>query len=444
MPPPVKHRLAELFKAGLAAVQPRLLLEQHATIVGEYWRYDGPGSPLEVALPATGNIHVCGAGKAVVPFATGLIHSLGNRFHSGLLVTKTGHSEACDHRLRVLEASHPVPDSSSQIAANELEQYLSQVTPDDVVFFLLTGGASSLLAAPVQDLSLTDKQDVTRLLLSSGADIHAINSVRKHLSRLKGGHVARLVSPARLVTLAVSDVIGDDPHSIGSGPTVPDPSTFADSVAILQQRGLYDQLPVPVRACLEQGQAGQRPETPKPGDECFRNTSFTLLARLADALAVIENEVRQGGVFVHRLENFLQGDVETCATRLMDVLANLALNPLRPLLLLAGGEPTVEPNGTGKGGRMQHLALLLSAALAGRQGVVGLAAGTDGTDGPTDAAGAFFTSDTLLRARALGIDPEQRLRDFDTYPLFAALGDHLLTGPTGTNVMDIVMIWVPE
>ncbi len=425
-------------------MQPRSLLERHGTIVLENWRYDAPGHSMAVELPERGRVHICGAGKAVVPFATGLVHSLGGRLHSGLLVTKSGHAETSDDRLRVLEASHPVPDLLSQVAANEMEQYLGQVSPDDLVFFLLTGGASALLAAPVHGMSLADKQVVTRLLLSSGADIHAINAVRKHLSRLKGGNVARLVSPARLVTLAVSDVIGDDPHSIGSGPTVPDPTTFADSVAILQQRGLYDRLPASVLACLERGLGGLQPETPKPGDVCFGHSSFAILARLADALKAIERKARSDGVFVHRLEDYLQNDVKSCALRLMHELENVAASPLRPLLLLAGGEPTVEPTGTGKGGRMQHLALLLSIALTGRKGIAGLAAGTDGTDGPTDAAGAFFSGDTLERARMLGIDPGQRLRDFDAYPLFAALGDHLLTGPTGTNVMDIVMIWVPE
>ena len=444
VPSPVRDWLTQLFQAGLAAVQPRTLLEQHARIVEDRWCYERQSLAIEVALPEQGQIYICGAGKAVVPFTAGLVHSLDDRFHSGLVVTKSGHTEACDERVRILEAAHPVPDLSSQIAATELERFLGQVTADDVVFFLLTGGASALLAAPVPGLSLADKQDVTRLLLASGADIHAINLVRKHLSRLKGGNVARLVSPARLVTLAVSDVNGDVPDSIGSGPTVPDPTTYSQAVEILRQRGLYGQLPSTVRVLLEQGEAGARPETPKPGDECFLNAEFSVLARLENALDAIEQKARQGGVLVLRFADPLQGDVGDCATRLLRVLDELAAHPSRPVLLLAGGEPTVVPTGPGKGGRMQHLALLLATALEGRKGVVGLAAGTDGTDGPTDAAGAFFTGDTLLRARALGLDPEQHQRDFNAYPLFAALGDHLMTGPTGTNVMDIVMIWMPE
>ena len=439
-----KERLDHLFRVGLAAVQPRTLLERHAWIVGDRWRYHGPGQPIDVVLPQNGNLYVCGAGKAVVPFAIGLVQTLGDRLHSGLVVTKHGHSEPCDPRVRILEAAHPVPDQTSQLAANELERFLGQVTADDVVFFLLTGGASALLAAPIEGVSLEDKQAVTRLLLASGADIHAINVIRKHLSRLKGGNVARLVSPARLVTLAVSDVIGDDPDSVGSGPTVPDSTTFSQAMAILRQRGLYEQLPPSVRVHLEQGGAGRRTETPKLGDACFLNTSFSVLARLDHALDAIERQARQGGVRVHRLADPLQGDVETSATRLLQALDDMAANPQRPALLLAGGEPTVEPNGNGRGGRMQHLALLMASAMGGRQGVVGLAAGTDGTDGPTDAAGAIFSSESTSRARALDLDPERHRREFNAYPLFAALGDHLMTGPTGTNVMDIVMIWMPE
>jgi len=442
--PHAKERLDQLFRVGLAAVQPRTLLERHARIAGDLWRYDGPGQSVEVVLPQSGNVYLCGAGKAVVPFTLGLVQTLGDRLHSGLVVTKHGHSEPCDPRVRILEAAHPVPDQTSQFAANELERFLGQVTADDVVFFLLTGGASALLAAPIEGVSLADKQAVTRMLLASGADIHAINTVRKHLSRLKGGHVARLVSPARLVTLAVSDVIGDDPDSIGSGPTVPDPTTFSQAVALLRQRSQYQQLSPSVRVHLEQGSVGQRPETPKPGDACFRNAVFSVLARLDHALDAIERQARHDGVQVYRLANPLQGDVEVCAVRLLHALDDMAGLPRRPALLLAGGEPTVEPRGNGRGGRMQHLALLLASSMDGRQGVVGLAAGTDGTDGPTDAAGAFFSGRSASRARASGFDPERHRREFNAYPLFAALGDHLMTGPTGTNVMDIVMIWMPE
>jgi glycerate 2-kinase len=442
--PRVRKRLDQLFRIGLAAVQPRTLLERHARIVGDRWRYDGPGQSIEVVLPQNGKVYVCGAGKAVVAFAIGLVHSLGDRLHSGLVVTKRGHTETCDPRVRILEAAHPVPDLTSQDAAIELERFLGEITADDVVFFLLTGGASALLAAPIEGISLADKQAVTRLLLASGADIHAMNAVRKHLSRLKGGNVARLVSPAHLVTLAVSDVIGDDPDSIGSGPTVPDPTTFSQAVTILRQRGLYEQLPSSVRIHLELGVEGQRPETPKRGDECFLNTRFSVLARLEHALDAIEQEASRGEVFVHRLADPLEGDVEACATRLLGALDHLAASPIRPALVLAGGEPTVVPSAAGKGGRMQHLALLLASALEGRTGLIGLAAGTDGTDGPTDAAGAFFSGDTTARARALGLDPERHRRAFNAYPFFAALGDLLMTGPTGTNVMDIVMIWMPE
>ena len=443
MQPQARDQLGHLFRVGLGIVQPGRLLAQHARIVGDRWLYDRAGQSIDVVMPDGGDVYICGAGKAVVPFAVGLVHSLGDRFQQGLIVTKAGHTEPLDKRVRILEAAHPVPDLTSEVAATELERFLLQVTANDVVFFLLTGGASALLAAPVPGISLADKQVVTRLLLANGADIHAINLVRRHLSRLKGGNVARLVSPARLVTLAVSDVIGDDPDSIGSGPTVPDPTTFSQAVAILRGRGLYERLPSSVRRHLEEGEAGVRPETPKPGDDCFLNAHYRVLASLEDALDAIEQRANQDNVLVHRLTDSLQGDVVTCATQLLQALDNLANQAARPVLLLAGGEPTVAPKGSGMGGRMQHLALLLATSLEGRNGVVGLAAGTDGTDGPTDAAGAYFGGDTLTRARVMGLDPETYLRDFNAYPLFAALGDHLMTGPTGTNVMDIVMIWMP-
>ncbi|MCP5185198.1 MAG: DUF4147 domain-containing protein, partial [Pseudomonadales bacterium] len=432
-----RDRLAAWFAAGVDAAQPARWLARFGHLQGDVWTVDDPAQPLAVRMPGTGGrVHVLGAGKAVVPFADALVAQLGGRVHGGVVVTRQGyarkHASTC---LRILEAAHPVPDATSEIAAGVLEAYVTSLAAADLVFFLVTGGASALLAAPAPGVTLADKQATTRALLRGGADIHAINRVRKHLSRLKGGRLAERVFPARLVTLAVSDVPGDDPAVIGSGPTVPDPSTYAEALADLHALPNAVDVPASVLRHLAAGAAGAMRETPKPGAACFANTMYRMVANLDAALVGI---TRAAACQVARLPGTLTGDVVECAQRVAGAVESLPVNPALPRLLLAGGEPTVTVSGNAPGGRAQHLALLLARRLAGRAGVSILVAGSDGSDGTTTAAGAFADGASLTRAAALGLDVDAALDAFAAHEVFARLGDLFVTGPTGTNVNDIV------
>jgi glycerate 2-kinase len=435
-------QLEALYRAALTAVQPAGLIERHAVCDAPFWRYRNGQVSLDVELPnPSGRVFICGAGKAVAPFAHALAKSLGHHLDSGLVVTKTAHTPVgMDARIRVIEAAHPVPDATSEYAASEMLAFLGNTGPADLVFFLVTGGASALVAAPAKGVTLADKQSLTRQLLACGANIHEINTLRKHLSQLKGGQLLRHVQGARVVTLAISDVLGDAPATIGSGMTVADPTTFGECLAVLERYQLRHRCPPGVLAYLEQGAAGGAAETIKPGDPLLSRTRFHVLAGIDDAINAATRRAAGMGLDVHRLEPLLSGDIERCVYRLKQRIGELSVSTDRPWVLITGGEPEVVVRGSGKGGRNQQLALLFAIALQDALPVWALMAGTDGTDGPTDAAGAFITPDTLMRCRAAGLDAKAHATQCDAYPLFAALGDLFKPGPTGTNVMDLVLV----
>nr|MCU0760848.1 DUF4147 domain-containing protein [Steroidobacteraceae bacterium] len=356
-------------------------------------------------------------------------------------VVKHGHAEPLA-RCRVLEAGHPYPDSDGVRATEEVLRFASKARAQDLHLVLLTGGASALLAGPAGALTLDDELAVSRLLVASGATIQEVNVVRRHLSRIKGGQLARALAPSTSLTLAISDVLGDDPATIGSGPTVPDPSTHADALAILGRFGLAEQVPTPVLRHLRAGAAGDLPETPKPGDPAFERTRFAIVASSDDAVAAAAAAARAAGCRIVRWPGPLEGDVHVAARAFAGRLRALAaaataLDP--PTLLLAGGETTLRVRGAGRGGRCQEFAAIAATEFAGTDGLTLLAAGTDGTDGPTDAAGGFADGGTLERARRAGLDPAARLADNDSHRLLAGAGDLFVTGPTGTNVMDLVL-----
>jgi len=368
--------------------------------------------------------------------------ALGPRLTAGLGVTKRGHGHPL-RRCRLLEAGHPVPDEDGLRAAAEVERFVAGCAPGDWVLALLSGGGSALLPAPAGGISLAEKQAVTSLLLASGADIVEMNAVRKHLSRLKGGGLARAAAPARVATLVLSDVVGDPLDVIASGPTVPDPSTFADALAVVERRGLLERVPPGVRARLEAGARGEIAETPKPGDPLFARARTHLVATNRIALAAAARKARALGYRPLLLTSTLTGEAREVAGVLAAVAreARRSGHPLAPpCCILSGGEPTVTLRGNGKGGRNQELALAAALAVAGLEETVILSAGTDGTDGPTDAAGALADGATALRARAAGLDPRRHLEANDAYPLFDALGDLVRTGPTQTNVMDVQLV----
>jgi len=343
----------------------------------------------------------------------------------------------------VHEAGHPVPDQNSVDATRDVAELLREVTPRDLILCVLSGGGSALLTLPAGGITLADLQATTQLLLRAGATIHEINALRKHLDMVKGGGLARLVNGAPIVTLILSDVIGDDLSVIASGPTVPDPSTFAEAWQIVQQFDLADQLPAAVRARLSLGAAGEIADTPKPGDALFDKVQTVIIGSNAQAAQAAEQAARQLKFNTLLLTTQAQGEareVAKVAAAIAQEIARYNRPVPKPACVIIGGETTVTLKGRGLGGRNQEIALAAAIALDGLPNTLVAALGTDGTDGPTDAAGAIALGETLRRARALGLDAQAHLADNDAYHFFQALGDLIVTGPTGTNVNDLLFI----
>ena len=362
---------------------------------------------------------------------------------SGLVITRYGHGIECRH-IEVVEASHPVPDAAGTAAAARIFSEVRGLGPDDLVLFLASGGGSALMALPAPGLTLDDKRQVTRALLKSGATIGEINCVRKHLSAVKGGRLAAAAAPARVVTLAISDVPGDDPATIASGPTVPDPTTFAEARAILAKYAITPP-PAVVRHLAE-----AREETPKPGDPRLARSEFILIATPQRALEAAAATAERAGILPIVLGDAIEGEARDVALVHAGIARQAAAHKLiigdrparLPLVLLSGGETTVTVRGNGRGGRNAEFLLALAIALGSEPGVFALACDTDGIDGSEDNAGAVIAPDTSARAAALGIDLKARLADNDAYGAFLALRDLIITGPTRTNVNDFRAILV--
>ena len=378
-----------------------------------------------------------GAGKAAASMAAAVeAHWPGPL--EGQVVTRYGHG-APTRRIEVVEASHPVPDEAGVRATARILDRLQGLTADDLVLCLVSGGGSALLAAPAPGLTLADKQALSRALLRSGADIGEMNTVRKHLSAIKGGRLARAAAPARLVTLVISDVPGDDPAVIASGPTVPDATTLADARAVLAK---YRIAVAPHVAAVLDDPAS---ETPKPGDACFSGTRVALIARPQDSLEAAARKARAAGLQPLLLGDAIEGEAREVARVMAGLARSFAAHghpAAAPCVLLSGGETTVTVRGRGRGGRNAEFLLALALALDGHPGIHALAGDTDGIDGSEDNAGAVLGPDSLARAAALGIDARAMLADNDGYGFFAALGDLVITGPTLTNVNDFRAILV--
>jgi glycerate 2-kinase len=416
--------LLAAFEAAVAAADPKRVLARHL-----------PPRP-------RGRCVVVGAGKSAAAMAAALEEAWPDVPLEGVVVTRYGHAVPTK-RITVLEASHPVPDANGEAAARRILAAVAGLGPDDLVLALISGGASALMPLPAPGLTLADKQAVNRALLASGATISEMNCVRKHLSAIKGGRLAAAAAPARLVTLAISDVPGDDPAVIGSGPTVPDPTSFAEARAILARCGIA---PAPhIAAHL----AAAMDETPKPG--ALPHASFHLIATPMMALQAAAAVAREHGLVPLILGDALEGESRELGTVLAGIARSARAHgqPVEPpALLLSGGETTVTIGAApaGRGGRNTEFLLGLAVALGGESGIWALAGDTDGIDGTEDAAGAIITPDTLARARAAGLDPRAVLAGHDSYRLFAALGDLVVTGPTLTNVNDFraVLIAPPK
>jgi hydroxypyruvate reductase len=384
---------------------------------------------------------VVGAGKVSGTMAEAAEAALGGVPVEGLVAVKE-RRDAGPRRVRVVEAGHPIPDARGEAAGEDILRLAMDAGPDDLVLCLISGGGSALTPAPVPGVSLAEKQAVTRLLLECGATINELNAVRKHLSRLKGGQLARAAHPAPVVALLLSDVIGDPLDVIASGPTAPDPTTYADALAVLDRFGLRVRVPPAVRAHLEAGARGEVEDTPKPGDPVLAGVTNLVIGNNGLVVEAAVEEARRLGFAPCLLTRSLQGEAREVARAFAAILDEIARSgsPVgRPACLIAGGETTVTIRGGGEGGRCQEFALALVGELAAMRSVAVLAAGTDGSDGPTDAAGAVVDPTTLERARGLGLDVRRALAGNDSHPFFAALGDLVVTGPTGSNLMDVYL-----
>ncbi len=401
-----RELLRGLFDAAVAAADPAKVVPPH------------------LPSPPRGRTLVLAAGKAAASMARAVEQSWPKEIE-GIAVTRYGHGVDCE-RIEVVEAGHPLPDEAGQGAAYRFLSAAAGLGPDDLLLFLLSGGASALLVEPQPGLGLADKRAINRALLAGGAPIAEINCLRKHLSAIKGGRLAAAAAPARVVTLAISDVPGDDPAVIGSGPTSGDPTSCADALAVADRYDVV--LPQVARVALEQG----RWETVRPGDPCLTRTDYVVVARPADALAAAAAKAREMSLNVVRLGDDLQG----AASDMGAAHAELARQH-GPGILISGGEATVTISGlSGSGGPNCEYLLALAVALDGTPNVHAMACDTDGIDGSTDAAGAYIGPDTLARARAADIDAGNMLAQHDSYEFFRRLGDLVVTGPTLTNVND--------
>jgi len=388
-------------------------------------------------VPGSARLRVVAAGKAAAAMAQAFEDAAGERVAGGVAVTKDGHGLPL-RRIRLREAAHPVPDARCPAAGEAALAEARAADPGDWLVVLLSGGASSLLTTPLPGLDLEDLREATALLLASGAPITELNALRRHLTAVSGGRLAAATRAGRVVVLAISDVLGDAPEVIGSGPCSPDPTRYAEVWQRLERRGVAARLPAAVRTHLAAGARGERDESPKPGDPAFDRVRFHLLASNRDALGAACDEARAQGLPALRVHGALAGEARVAGARLA-ALAR-ACRPRGGLLLAAGGETTVTVRGPGRGGRCQELALAAALGLEGARGITLLAAGTDGSDGPTDAAGAFADPGSVARGRAAGRNAAADLEANDAYAFFAAEGGLLRTGPTLTNALDLVLV----
>jgi hydroxypyruvate reductase len=429
-----------IFDAAVRAVDPAEAIRRHLVRDGERLAIGGE----RVDLGAVREIVVVGLGKAGAPMAAAVEEILGARIARGVVVTKYGHVQPT-RAIRIHEAGHPVPDDAGMAGARAVLDHVTGLDAGDLVLVLISGGGSALTPAPVDGVTLAEKQSLTKALLACGADIREMNTLRKHISRLKGGQLARAAAPARVFTLILSDIVGDPLDAIASGPTVPDPTTYADALAILDKYRIREEIPSSIRTHLEAGATGKVSETPKPEDPLFGRVKSVMVASNIQALEAARAEAERLGFRAIILSSFIEGETREIA-RMHAALAlevRASGHPARPpVCLITGGETTVTLRGTGKGGRNQEFALASALDIAGLPDVVVFSAGTDGTDGPTDAAGALADGDTVKRALGLGLTPRAALDGNDAYPFFERLGDLVITGPTRTNVMDVRLVLV--
>jgi glycerate 2-kinase len=435
-----------ILSAALLSVEPGAAVERWMVRKGKALYVGGHEYPLHQYH----RILLVGVGKAAVPMGTATAKILGSYFSKGILLTKEGHSRNLTgpndlSGLIIMEGGHPLPDERGMNGARDISVLLRGAGEDDLVICLVSGGGSALMTSPAEGITLADHQVLTSILLACGATINEINILRKHLETLKGGALARLASPATLVTLILSDVVNDPLDVIASGPCVPDPSTYADALKVLEKYGISDQVPKSVLDHLNCGLRGEILETPKPGEDLFRHTRNVIVGSNRLAAEAARDQAKKENFNAMLLTTSMQGEASQVGRHLSSIAREIVASgkPLpRPACIIAGGETTVTIRGNGMGGRNQELALGAVDGLAGLEGIALVTLATDGGDGPTNAAGAVVTGASFDRARRFGLSPDDYLARNDAYHFFETLGDLLILGPTQTNVNDLALVFV--
>ena len=427
--------IRKIFDAGLKAADPGEAIRRTVKLTGKRLVI----GDREYDLGAFDRVLVVGAGKAAASMAAALEGILGSYITEGMITIKYGHGLALNV-VSVTEAGHPIPDESGVRGSERILGLLEGAGERDLVLCVISGGGSALLPMPAGDIALHDKQKTTQILLDCGSDIHEINTIRKHISRIKGGRLAEAAFPGTLIALLLSDVTGDDLDVIASGPTVPDGSTFKDCMEIVDKYDLGEKLPPSVIAYLKSGVQGREPETPKPGDRVFDRTFALVIGSCALSVFSAKQKAVELGYNAIILSSCVEGETRDVA-KVHTAIAKEVLksgNPVStPGCVISGGETTVTIRGDGLGGRNMEFVLAAAIEIDGLGGVTLLSGGTDGTDGPTDSAGAIADGTTVQAARGMGYDATRYLRNNDSYHFFEATGDLLMTGPTMTNVMDL-------
>lgn len=463
----VREKILRVMEAAIRAVDPAAAVHAHVSLAGNSLKIGGRA----YALDEVGRIIVVGGGKAGAPMAAALYEILEERIDTGFVNVKRGHTAAAGgwqvrfghggeplaspQRARagpitIAEASHPVPDEAGMAGAEAIHKLVQDLSPHDLVIVLISGGGSALLPLPVSPITLADYQALTNTLLRSGATITEINTLRKHCSRLQGGQLARLAAPASVATLILSDVVGTPLDAIASGPTVPDRTSFTDAQAVLERYGIEAEIPATIRLHLATGADGRIPETPKPGDPLFAQVNNVVIGDNASAGRAAVVQARHEGWQSQLLTTFVQGEAREVGRAVVGLAQGIAWGQsdiLPPVCLVMGGETTVTLRGQGMGGRNQELALAAAIALdegglpAGVEAAI-VSLATDGSDGPTDASGGIATGETLARGRTLNLDAHAALAANDSYHYLSTLGDLIVTGPTNTNVNDLILVFV--
>jgi glycerate 2-kinase len=427
----------QIFLAAIKSVLPDKMVSREVRLQERTLNISGMVMPLD----AIHSIYVIGAGKASAIMATEIENILGNRITGGHVVVKYGHTSKLK-RIQISEAGHPEPDNNGYLATQKILAIARLATDKDLIICLISGGGSALLTDFPEGENINDIIITNDLLLKCGADIRDINTVRKHLSKVKGGQLAQSAYPATLVTLILSDVIGDFPDTIASGPTVPDPTTFSDAIGVLRKYKLIKKIPPAILDYLKKGVEGVHPETPKIGDPVFENTYNVVIGSNKIALEAARKRAVELDLHAIIITSGLEGDTIKVADQLVATAIKFQNDPAtkNPCCLLFGGETTLSVNGNGSGGRNQHMALYVATLLKDKEGITFLSAGTDGNDGPTSAAGAIVDTKTFKNASVQKLGIDRYLKEFDSFHFFEKAGGHVITGPTMTNVMDLIII----